>query len=32
MVECHCQRVGYTKAAVEEKETANTRRQNATFR
>lgn len=31
MVECHCQRVGYTKAAAKEKKTANTGRQNDTF-
>lgn len=31
MVERRCQRVGYTKAAVKEKKTANTGKQNDTF-
>lgn len=31
MVKYHCQRVSYTKSAVKEKETANTRRQDAAF-
>lgn len=31
MAECHCQRLGYTKAAMKEKKTANIQRQHATF-